>query len=122
MALQDISFEMFPLLTEAAINENTRPGTLMLEYFEAIATIATNAADVEVPTKLNEVLGVISANFSSVFAAADAIDSTTTDGVISSSAVTVRLKTSSIADGALTIRGFLIGRTKSVTTLLNSPV
>lgn len=115
----NLSYSFFPILPEASINENTRPGALILEYFEASVTIGTNTGDVEVPTALGAVLGVIPLSFSSVFAAGDSVNNYTTDGVITTGAVTVRVNTTSIADGALTIKGFLVG-TPAQTTLLNS--
>lgn len=111
-----LSYNIFPILPEVATNDSNREGSLMLEYFQTTVTIATNAGDVEVPTALGEVLGVINLGYSSVFAAGDMINSVTTDGVISSGAVTVRYSTTSIADGALTVRGFLVGK-KSTTVL-----
>jgi len=110
------SMNIFPLLNEFSTNDQSRPGTQLLEYFQVDVTIAINTGDVEVPTNLGSVLGVINLNYSSVFAAGDAIDAITTDGVITSGAVTVRVKTTSIADGSLTIRGYLVG-TKSETQL-----
>jgi hypothetical protein len=109
MATQ-LSFGRFPLINEAAKNEADRPGTLMLEYFEASFTISSLESTAEVPTTLGEVLGVISLNF--IAAASDPTDVYTllTDGVITTGAVTVNLKALDIADGAITVKGFLVGK------------
>lgn len=107
---EQLSFGKFPLVPIASQNDGDRPGTLQLEYFQVAVTIGTNTGDVEVPTTLGEVLGVINLSYSSVFAAGDSLNNMTTDGVITSDAVTVRVNTTSIADGALTIRGFLVGK------------
>ena len=115
------SFNLFALIPEAANNENTRPGIHLLEYFQVVVTIATNTGDVEVPTMLDDCLGVISLSYSSVFDTGDALDSVSTDGAITTAAVTVRAKTTSIANGSLTIRGYLVGTKRSETALLNSP-
>lgn len=110
--MSNLSYNIFPLKNEVNENDAYREGSLLKEYFEVAVTIATNAGDVEVPTELDEVLGVESLGYSSTFAAGDMINSVTTDGVITSGAVTVRYSTTSIADGALTVRGFLIGKRK----------
>lgn len=117
----NLDYGLFALQPEAVINDSHRDGTILLEYFQVAVTISTNTGDVEVPTALSEVLGVIPFSFSSVFAAGDSINNYTTDGVITTGAVTVRVNTTSIADGALTIRGFLVGRGKSQTVLFNDP-
>jgi len=106
----DLSFQLFPLLTEASVNENTRPGALMLEYFQAVVTIGTNTGDAEIPTLLGEVLGIIPLSFNDTFGAGDNLTSVTTDAVITSGAITVRAVTVSIADGPATLRGFIVGR------------
>lgn len=108
--MSNLDYSIFPLKNEVNENDAYREGSLLLEYFQVDVTIATNAGDVEVPTTLDEVLGVVSLGYSSTFAAGDMINSVTTDGVISSDAVTVRYSTTSIADGALTVRGFLVGK------------
>ena len=113
---ENLSFGKFPLIPIASENDSDRPGSLILEYFQVSVTIGTNTGDVEVPTTLGEVVGVISLCYASTFDTGDALDSMTTDGVITSSAVTVRCKTTSISDGALTVRGFLVGK-KSETVL-----
>jgi len=109
MATQ-LSFGRFPLINEASKNEGDRPGTLTLEYFEISTTIATNESTVEVPTTLGEVFGVLP--IFNIAAATDPTDSYSllTDGVISSGAVTVMTKSVDIADGAITIKGFLVGK------------
>ena len=113
---EQLSYSKFALVPIASQNDADRPGTLILEYFEVAVTIGTNTGDVEVPTTLGTVIGVLPACFSSVFAAGDSVNNYTTDGVITTGAVTVRVNTTSIADGALTIRGFLLG-TKAETVL-----
>jgi len=115
------SYNLFGLIPEASNNENNRPGIHLLEYFQVVATIGTNEGDVEVPTQLDDCIGVLNLCFSSVFAAGDKLLDVTTDGVITTGAVTVRVSTVSIADGALTIRGYLVGTKRSTTVLLNDP-
>lgn len=117
----NLNYGLFAIQPEAVINDSHRDGTILMEYFQVAVTIGTNTGDVEVPTTLAEVLGVVPLSFSSVFAAGDAVTNYTTDGVITTGAVTVRVNSVSIADGALTIRGFLVGRGKTPTVLLNDP-
>ncbi len=107
---EQLSYGKFPLIPIASQNEGDRPGTLHLEYVEAVVTISINTGDVEIPTTLGEVLGFIPLSYSSVFASGDSVNNYTTDGVITTGAVTVRVNTTSIVDGALTIRGFLVGK------------
>jgi hypothetical protein len=118
----NLNYGLFAVQPEAVINDSHRDGTVLLEYFEVDVTIGTNTGDVEIPTTLAEVLGVIPFCFSSVFASGDSINNYTTDGVISTGAVTVRVNTTSIADGALRIKGFLVGKGKSATVILNDPI
>ena len=113
---EQLSWNKFALVPIAQLNDGDRPGTLILEYVEAVVTIGTNTGDVEVPTTLGSVIGFIPLCFSSVFAAGDSVNNYTTDGVITTSAVTVRVNSTSIDNGALTIRGFLVG-TKAETVL-----
>lgn len=115
------SYNLFGLIPEAANNENSRPGIHLLEFFQIVVTINTNTGDVEVPTMLDDCLGVISLSYSSVFDTGDFLNSITTDGVITTAAVTVRASTTSIANGSLTIRGYLVGTKRSDTVLLNDP-
>ncbi len=117
----NLNYGLFALQPEAVINDSYRDGAILKEYFEVDVTIATNTGDVEVPTTLAEVLGVENLCYSSVFAAGDAILNMTTDGVITSNAVTVRVNTASIPDGALRIRGFLVGKGKTATVIMNNP-
>jgi hypothetical protein len=107
---ETLSWNKFPFVPAAQSNDADRPGTLLFEYFQVDVTIGTNTGDVEVPTTLGEVIGVVPLCFSSVFASGDAVTNYTTDGVITTGAVTVRVNSVSIADGALTIRGFLVGK------------
>ena len=118
----NLNYGLFAVQPEAVINDSYRDGTVLLEYFEVDVTIATNTGDVEVPTTLAEVLGILPLCFSSVFAAGDSINNYTTDGVITTGAVTVRVNTTSIADGALRIKGFLVGKGKTATVILNDPI
>ena len=113
---EQLSFGKFPLIPIASQNDGDRPGGLILEYFEVAVTISINTGDVEVPTTLGEVLGLIPLSYASVFASGDSVNNYTTDGVITTAAVTVRVNTTSIADGALTIRGFLV-RKKAETVI-----
>ena len=115
----NLSYGNFPLLPEVSINENTRPGTIILEYFQVAVTLSTQEGDVEVPTALGSVIGVIPLSYSSSFGAGELVKSPTTDGVITNGAVTVRYTAAVIGDVDVTVRGFLVG-TKAATTLLNS--
>jgi len=113
----NLSNSNFALLTEAATNDVSREGTLLLEYFEVSNfAVATNLGTAEVPTNLGEVLGVIGIGYISTFATGDTIHGFSTDGVITSGKVTVRATTVSLGDGSYVVRGFLVGR-KSSTTL-----
>lgn len=116
---ENLSYQLFPLIPEADTNETARPGGLFFEYVQFSVTLSTNTGDAEVPTSLGSVLGFVPLSYASTFAAGDSVNNYTTDGVITSGAVTVRVNSTSIADGALTLRGFLVG-TKSETVLLNS--
>ncbi len=92
-----------------------REDELVWEFHEKVAfTIATNTADAEVATTLDEVVGLVALNDMSVFAAGDSLVSVNTDGVITTSAVTVRVVTVSVADGAFSTSFFLVGRKKRV--------
>lgn len=113
---EQLSFSQFAMIPIASENDWNRPGTLIWEYFQATLVVSSNLGEVEVPTNLGEVLGVVSLGFMSTFAAGDTAHGLSTDGVISTSAVTVRGTTVSLADGSYTIHGFLVGK-KSDTVL-----
>jgi len=113
---ENLSFSQFAMIPIASENDWNRPGTLIWEYFQVSVTIGTNTGDVEVPTALGEVIGLVPLCFSDLFEAGDAITNYTTDGVITTGAVTVRVNSVSIADGAHVIRGWLVGR-KSPTVI-----
>lgn len=117
---ENLSNFHYPLHNEAQTNDQSRPGDLIFEYHEETFTIATNTADLEVPTTLGKVLMVIPGGFASVFATGDFINDLTSDGVITTGAVTIRINTTSVADGAFTTRFFLVGY-KSPTILFNTP-
>ena len=119
---ENLNYGLFTLKNEAVENDAHRPGTHYLEYFQVALTVTTNLATAEVPTSLDEVIGVIGLGFMSTFAAGDVLNGLCTDGVITSSAVTVRGVTASIADGALSTRGYLVGTKRDTTNLLKSPV
>ena len=87
-----------------------REDELVWEYHEVSITVATNEATVEVPTSLDEVLGLVDLHV--VTLADDPTDSvsTLTDGVITTGAVTVEQKSLDVADGARTIRFFFVGK------------
>ena len=91
-------------------SQELRPMSIVLEYFEISTTIATLESTVEVPTQLKSVIGVISLGY--IAATTDPTDSIAlnTDGVITTGAVTVITKAVDVADGAITIRGFLVGK------------
>lgn len=109
---ENLSYSIFPLKNEVNENDAYREGSLLLEYFQATVTIATNEGTVEVPTVLDEVIGVLDAGY--IASLSDPTDTVKliTDGVITTSAVTVAAKTVDISNGDITIRGFLIGKRK----------
>ena len=113
---EQLSFSQFPLLPLASTNDAFRPGALILEYFEVALTVSTNVATAEVPTQLGNVIGVIGLGYMSTFDTGDLLHGLSTDGVITTGAVTVRGTTVSVSDGSLTTRGFLVG-TKTETAL-----
>lgn len=109
---ENLRYDFFPINNEVNQNDAYREGAMIFEYVQFSVTIGTNTGDAEVPTNLDEVLGFLPLGYSSVFAAGDSVNNYTTDGEITTGAVTVRVNTTSIADGALTCRGFLVGRRK----------
>jgi len=117
---EHLSWNIFPLLNQANNNDADRPGSLLLEYWEAPITISTNEGTAEVPTSLDEVLFMVAAPV--LAAASDPTDSAVilSDYVITTGAITVNVKSIDISDGALTVRGFFIGK-KSPTVLINTP-
>ncbi|WP_337872921.1 hypothetical protein [Ignavibacterium sp.] len=116
-----MKYNIFPLKPEAAENDAHRPGTLELEYFQATVAIATNEGTVEVPTTLSRVIGVLDLHY--VVDASDPTDTITltTDGIISSGTVTVNVKTEDIANGNISVRGFLVGEYGITNLISNSP-
>lgn len=110
---ESLFYNFFPLKNEANENDAYRENSLILEYHPSVEfTIDTNTDDVEVPTNLDEVLGIVPAGIMSTFDAGDSIASLNTDGVITTGAVTVRIVTASIANGAFTTGFFLLGKRK----------
>lgn len=109
---ENLYYNFFPLNNEVNQNDAYREGALILEYFQESITIATNEGTVEVSTNLDEVLGVL--DFGYMASMADPTDTVKlcTDGVITTGAVTVGAKSVDVADGAITVRGFLVGRRK----------
>lgn len=81
--------------------------SLVQEFHEASVTIATNAATVDVATDLNEVLGI---SLCTTVAGSDDVVHVNTTGTITAGKVTVNVATSNIADGALKVRFFLLGK------------
>ncbi len=115
------SYNLYPLLAEASINENTRPGTLLLEYFDVVAAIDTLEETLELATQLDNVLGLIDLNFKTTGGdPTDAIH-VHTDGVITTGAVTIDIVCTDIGNGNIHVRGFLIGTKRTETALINSP-
>ena len=113
---EQLSNSLFVLQTEADTNDQSRQGALVAEYIQVSGTVTTNLWTAEVPTGLGEVLGVIGLGYMGTFASGDTMHGLSTDGVIASSAVTVRATTVSIGDGALVVRMLVVGR-KSSTVL-----
>lgn len=116
--LLNLSFDIFALKNEFSENDAFRPGTLLLEYHQESITISTNEGTAEIPTRLDSVLGLIDLNY--IVLADDPTDSIElkTDGVIASNAVTVNLLSAAVADGATTVRFFLVGtRTETQVTI-----
>lgn len=119
----NLSANIFGLIPEFANNENNRPGILLLEYFEAEITTSSDTGDAEVPTLLDDCLGLIPLQFNDEFGSGDYILSLSTDAVITTGAVTVRLVLpAGGTDGAHTCRGFFVGTKRSQTVLINTPV
>lgn len=116
------SFNIFGLIPEAANNENNRPGIILLEYFQANVTTSSDTGDVEVTTQLDDCLGVISLNHNDEFGSGDYEIALSTDSVITTGAVTVRLVLAAGGtDGVHVVRGFLVGTKRDETVLLNTP-
>lgn len=116
-----LSYNIFPLKSQADENDAHRSGSIVLEEFETTFNVASNTADAEVPTTLTEVIGVIPKGLSKAsFGAGVNITSMTTDGVITSGAVTVRVVTAGLI-GAISLGGFLIGRLGTTNIISNSP-
>lgn len=108
---EQLSFSKFALIPLAAQNDGDRPGSLQLEYFQVSVTTSSDTGDVEVPTTLGEVLGVIDIGYCDEFGSGDYLTAFSTDGVITTGAVTVRVVASAgWTDGAHVIRGFLVGK------------
>jgi hypothetical protein len=92
-----------------------REDELCWEFHEKVAfTISTNTGDAEVPTSLDEVVGIVPLFDMDTFASGDSITAFGTDGVITSSAVTVRIVTVLIDNGAFSSSLFVVGRKKRV--------
>lgn len=118
----NLSANIFGLIPEFANNENNRPGILLLEYFQANVTTSSDTGDAEVPTQLDDCLGLISLNYNDEFAGADYDISLATDGIITTGAVTVRLTLpAGGTDGVHVVRGFFVGTKRSQTVLINTP-
>lgn len=118
----NLNYGLFALQPEAVINDSHRDGTIVLEYFDIDDfTVSTNLGTAEVPTTLSEVLGVIGLGFVSTFDTGDTIHGFSTDGVITTGAVTIRATTVSLADAAYRVRGFLVGKRIAETVLFNDP-
>lgn len=108
--MENLHYNMFPLKNEVNENDAHREGSLILEYFQTSITIATNEGTAEVDTNLDEVLGVVDLGYLSSMADPTDTVKLCTDGVITTGAVTVGAKSVDVADGAITVRGFLVGR------------
>lgn len=113
---EQLSNSLFVIQSEADTNDQSRQNALVMEYIEVSGTVTSNLWTAEVPTGLGEVVGVIGLGYMSTFAAGDACGGLSTDGVITTNAVTVRATTVSIGDGALIVRMLVVGR-KSSTVL-----
>ena len=110
---QNLSYDIFPLIPEAASNDTGRPGTLLAERQKVAFTIASLAGDAEVPTQLGEVFGVIPLSKLadlSLGTGTASITSLTTDGIITSGAVTVRAKVVGLTDGSYPLEMLVIGK------------
>ena len=110
---QNLSYDIFPLIPEAASNDTGRPGTILVERQKVAFTIASLAGDAEVPTGLGEVFGVIPMSKLADLSLASgtaSVTSLTTDGVVTNGAVTVRAKVVGISDGSCPLEMLLLGK------------
>jgi hypothetical protein len=88
-----------------------REDELLWELHEkAEFTIATNTADLEVATSLDEIVGFVPLWNMSLWDTGYYIDAFGTDGVISSGKVTVRIVTAGVGGVAFSTSFFLVGR------------
>lgn len=112
---ENLSYDIFPLIPEAASNDSSRPGSILAERKKVAFTIASLAGDAEVPTSLGEIIGVIPIGRLadlSLGSGTASITSLTTDGVIADGAVTVRAKVVGLANGDYPIDMLLLGAKK----------
>jgi hypothetical protein len=82
--------------------------SLKLEITFQDFTISTNAGTAEVPTQFTKVYGVFPLGIVDDVTA-DTIDSCQTDGTITAGAITVRVTTTSVADGTKNIPIVVVG-------------
>lgn len=92
-----------------------REDELFWEFKEVSITITTNTGQAEVPTSLGEVVGLVPLEFldTTIAASTDRVQ-LSTDGVITSGAITVNANTNGLANGAHTFRFFIVGKMKRV--------
>lgn len=85
---------------------------LVREYHEEVIAISSNTGDAEVSTDLDEVLGVEAIGYCDEFNSGDSLVSLSTDGVITTGAVTVRAVTASYTGAPTnhTFRFWLLGK------------
>ncbi len=93
-----------------------REDELVYELHEGVSvTIATNTGSVEVPTDLDEVIGMQDLCFlNATLTGTNQSIKVLTDGVITTGAVTVAVNTLNIGDGAILLNLYLIGKKKRV--------
>lgn len=113
----NLAFDMFAIPSEADTNDAVRPGQLMLEIHYVSQALSSGTASVSLTSKLNEVIGVI-----------PLISENSTDKVVgasvslSGSTATLVLRAPGSTTGTVTGYFALIGKQRSSSTILNSPV
>jgi hypothetical protein len=90
-------------------NHTQYENSLCFECPVVAFTVATNVGTAEVPTQFSEVYGVIAIG-KVADVANDYLLSCVTDGTITSSAISVQISTTSVADGTYTIPILIVGR------------
>lgn len=103
---------LFPLASLSLNPELRGAIPLVREYKEVTIAIASNTGDAEVPTVLDEVLGIEPIGYCDEFSSGDSLTSLSTDGVITAGAITVRAVTASYTGAPTdhTFRFWILGK------------